>query len=104
MNDKKLLHYIQTLGLTNEEFANYLGISYDTLKNWLYRNKQVPKAKVEFVTNKIKLHNNYTSVISNEEFLSHLPDPEPHITEADVYKKLEELKKKKSRMQEMNKL
>lgn len=35
--------------------------------------------------------------ISNEEFLSHLPDPEPRITEADVYKKLEELKKKKSK-------
>lgn len=60
MNDKKLLHYIQLLGLTNEEFANYLGISYDTLKNWLYRNKQVPKGKVEFVANKIKLHQNYT--------------------------------------------
>lgn len=97
MNDKKLLQYIHLLGLTNEEFANYLEVSYDTLKNWLYRNKEVPKRKVEFVINKIKLHKNYTQSISNEEFLSHLPDPEPRITEADVYKKLEELKKKKSK-------
>lgn len=61
MNDKNLLEYIQLLGLTNEEFSNYLDISYDTLKTWLYRNKEVPKRKIDYVINKIKLHPNYTT-------------------------------------------
>ncbi|MGL5235231.1 MAG: hypothetical protein ACRC8Z_10850 [Empedobacter falsenii] len=60
MNDKNLLEYIQMLGLTNEEFAAYIDVSYDTLKTWLYRNKEVPKKKVDYVLNKIKIHPNYT--------------------------------------------
>lgn len=35
--------------------------------------------------------------ISNNDFLSHLSDPEPRINEQDVYKKLEEIKKKKNK-------
>lgn len=62
MNDKILLEYIQGLGLTNEEFAKYIDVSYDTLKTWLYRTKEVPKKKVDFVMNKIKLHQNYTTL------------------------------------------
>lgn len=61
MNDKILLEYIQGLGLTNEEFAKYIDVSYDTLKTWPYRTKEVPKKKVEFVMNKIKVHQNYTT-------------------------------------------
>ena len=67
MNDKILLKYIQALGLTNEEFAIYIDVSIDTLKTWLYRNKEVPKKKVDYVLNKIKIHPNYTHTQSHEE-------------------------------------
>lgn len=60
MNEKILSKYIQSLGMTNEEFADYIEISIDTLKNWLYRQKRVPDKKVDFVMSKIKLHKNYT--------------------------------------------
>lgn len=60
MNSKKLTEYINSLGITNEEFAEHIGISFDTLKSWLYRKKEVPKNKVEFVLGKITNHKNYT--------------------------------------------
>lgn len=65
MSGKKLLEFIQALGLTNEEFANYIDVSIDTLKNWVYRKNEVPRAKVDFVMAKIELHPNYTSKSKN---------------------------------------
>ncbi|OPB96878.1 hypothetical protein BAS10_07460 [Elizabethkingia meningoseptica] len=65
MSGKKLLEYIQALGLTNEEFAKYIDVSIDTLKNWVYRKNEVPRGKVDFVMNKIELHPNYTSKPNN---------------------------------------
>ena len=86
MNDKKLLEYINALGLTNEEFAQYLEISFDTLKTWLYRKKEVPKKKVEYVLNKIKLHHNYNSEHTIDQFVN---EPKSEYESFD-YKKLAE--------------
>lgn len=105
MSEINLIESIQSLGLTNEELANYLGISIDTLKTWLYRKKEIPARKQVYVQNKISVHPNFKGVkviinknLTNEEFLSHLPEPVPLINPPikDLLAQAKRMKKSKS--------
>ncbi|MEN5308792.1 helix-turn-helix domain-containing protein [Chryseobacterium cucumeris] len=97
----------ESLNLSQQELAEKLGVHYRTIQNW-EKGSKIPDSKIEFVENFFK--NSTHNIVSltkknklgeviqttNDDFFSHLPEPEPRITEEDTYKKLEELRKKRN--------
>lgn len=111
---KRLEKAIAAKGLTNNFVGKHTNIHPTTIKNWITGSSKPDHLKLDTVVLFLGINKKWLldgigemdepntkpmgfKNTSNEEFLSHLPDPEPRITEADVYKKLEELKKKKSK-------
>lgn len=101
MNAKKIKEARKALGLSQQQLAEKLGVTRNTIINY-EKGGVIPDSKIVLLKNLFNrenaqylTENKFTQIIEDD-FFSHLPEPEPRITEEDTYKKLEELKKKRN--------